>query len=145
MGQFPSNRLRAFMPMGDLEKVREFSFRDIRGFQVLNTTGHKVGSVKDVFVDPNTLEPCFAYLQYEKFLNFNVKSYLVPWDELLLGEDYVQTRWTEQELTPDTRAEQEANLATHGGPPVPAAMTGSGLADQVYEEAEEIVDSLGRP
>ena len=113
MGQWPENRLRAWMPMEDLEGKRDFSFTDIRGFQVLNTTGHKVGTVKDVFVDPNTLEPGFAFLDYQKFMNFNMKSFLVPWEELIIGSDYVQTRWTEQELTPETRAEQEKNLAEH--------------------------------
>jgi sporulation protein YlmC with PRC-barrel domain len=115
MENWPKNRLRAYMPMGDLEGKRDFNFCDIRGFQILNTTGHKVGTVKDVFVDPNTLQPCFAFLGYQKFLNFNVKSFLVPWDELIIGQDYVQTRWTEHELLPETRAEQERNLAGHGG------------------------------
>jgi len=113
MGQFPQNRLRAYMPIGALEGKRDFNFQDIRGFQVLNTTGHKVGAVKDIFVDPNTLEPCFAYLDYQKFLNFNVKAFLVPWEELVIGTDYVQTRWTEHELLPETLAEQQANLAQH--------------------------------
>src|SRR5947209_486540 len=109
MGQMPSNRLEAYMPIGDLEGKRDFSFQDIRGFKILNTTGHKVGTVKDIFVDPNTLEPCFVFLHYEKllgFLNHNLKHLLVPWGELLIGEEYVQTRWTEEELTPQTRAEQ---------------------------------------
>lgn len=92
MGQWPKDRLNAYMPMGDLEDKREFNFTDIRKFQILNTTGHKVGHVKDVFVDPNTLEPCFALLHYEKFMNRNTKSYLVPWSELTVGADYVQTR-----------------------------------------------------
>lgn len=111
MGEMQANRLQAYMPMEDLENTREFTFADIRGFQVLNTTGHKVGKVLDVFVDPNTLEPCFAFLDYEKFMNRNVKSLLVPWEELVLGTDYVQTRWTESELLPETMAEQTANLA----------------------------------
>lgn len=114
------NRLRAYMPMGDLEGKREFDFQDIRGYQILNTTGHKVGTVKEVYVDPNTLEPCFAFLDYQKFMNFNVKSFLVPWEELIIGQDYIQTRWTEQELLPETRREQEQNLAEHGGPGVSA-------------------------
>jgi sporulation protein YlmC with PRC-barrel domain len=120
MGQWPDNRLEAYMPMGDLEGKRDFAFTDIRNYQVLNTTGHKVGTVKDIFVDPNTLEPCFAYLSYEKFMNRNVKHYLVPWRELIIGQDFVQTRWTEDSLLPDTEAEQEENLASHGGPGVPA-------------------------
>lgn len=92
MGQMPANRLEAYMPMGDLEKTRDFNFEDIRGWKVLNTTGHKVGSVKDVYVDPNTLAPHFALLDYEKFMNFNVKDLLVPWHELMLGDGEVRTR-----------------------------------------------------
>ena len=92
MGQMPANRLEAYMPMGDLEKTRDFNFQDIRGWKVLNTTGHKVGAVKDVYVDPNTLEPHFALLDYQKFMNFNVKDLLVPWRELMLGEGEVRTR-----------------------------------------------------
>ena len=110
MGEFPKNRLEAYMPIGDLEGKRDFSFTDIRGFKVMNTTGHKVGAVKDIFVDPNTLEPCFAFLDYQKFMNFNVKSLLVPWHELHIGKDYVQTRWTEDHLLPETQAEQDRNL-----------------------------------
>lgn len=92
MGQMPANRLEAYMPMGDLEKTRDFNFQDIRGWKVLNTTGHKVGAVKDVYVDPNTLEPHFALLDYQKFMNFNVKDLLVPWSELLIGDGEVRTR-----------------------------------------------------
>lgn len=114
MGQMPENRLQAWMPMGDLEGKRDFNFTDIRGFKILNTTGHKVGTVKEIFVDPNTLEPCFAFLSYEKFMNFNMKHYLVPWAELRIGEDYVQTRWTEEHLTPETQAEQSKNLPDGG-------------------------------
>jgi sporulation protein YlmC with PRC-barrel domain len=114
MGEMSEKRLRAYMPMSDLEGKRDFSFQDIRGYQILNTTGHRVGTVKDVFVDPNTLEPCFAFLDYQKFMNFNVKSLLVPWEELNIGSDYVQTRWTEEHLTPETQAEQDQNLAAHG-------------------------------
>jgi sporulation protein YlmC with PRC-barrel domain len=122
MGQMPENRLQAWMPMGDLEGKRDFNFTDIRGFKILNTTGHKVGTVKDLFVDPNTLEPCFAFLSYEKFMNFNMKHYLVPWAELRIGEDYVQTRWTEAHLTPETQAEQSKNLPDGG------AMAGTSAA-----------------
>jgi hypothetical protein len=100
MGQMPENRLEAYMPMGDLEKTRDFNFTDIRGFKVNNTTGHKVGTVKEVFVDPNTLEPCFAFIHYEKFMNWNMKHFLVPWHELILGEDSVQTRPAEPGFEP---------------------------------------------
>ncbi|MCC2672710.1 MAG: PRC-barrel domain [Armatimonadetes bacterium] len=121
MGQMPENRLQAWMPMSDLEGKRDFNFTDIRGFKIMNTTGHKVGAVKEIYVDPNTLEPCFAFLSYEKFMNFNTKHYLVPWDELRIGEGYVQTRWTEEHLLPETIAEQEKNLPD--GAPMPASMS----------------------
>jgi sporulation protein YlmC with PRC-barrel domain len=114
MGQMPENRLQAWMPMSDLEGKRDFNFTDIRGYKILNTTGHKVGTVKDIFVDPNSLEPCFAFLNYEKFMNFNTKHYLVPWAELRIGDSYVQTRWTEERLTAETLAEQEKNLPDGG-------------------------------
>jgi sporulation protein YlmC with PRC-barrel domain len=124
MGQMPENRLQAWMPMSDLEGKRDFNFTDIRGFKIMNTTGHKVGAVKEIYVDPNTLEPCFAFLSYEKFMNFNTKHYLVPWEELRIGEGYVQTRWTEEHLLPETVAEQERNLPD--GAPTPASMASGG-------------------
>src|SRR5207247_1603156 len=90
------DRLIAFTRMGDLEDSREFSFPDIRGWKVLSTHGHEVGKVEEVFVDPNTLEPGWALLHYQKFMNFNTKSLLVPWSELRLGEGTVHTRPTEE-------------------------------------------------
>lgn len=130
MGEWPENRLCAYMPMGALEKHREFEFADIRGVQVVNTTGHHVGTVKEVFVDPNTLEPAFALLDYQKFMNSNTKSLLVPWEELILGANWVQTRWTEDELLPETRAEQQHNLAgmaTDAGADLEEAGMGAGF------------------
>jgi len=124
MGQMPENRLQAWMPMSDLEGKRDFNFTDVRGYKILNTTGHKVGTVKDIFVDPNSLEPCFAFLNYEKFMNFNTKHYLVPWSELRIGDSYVQTRWTEEHLTPATLAEQEKNLPD--GSPATATRVANG-------------------
>ena len=96
MGQMPDNRLIAYTRMSDLEDSREFSFPDIRGWQVLNTTGHPVGKVEEVFVDPNTLQPGWVLLHYHKFMNFNTKSLLVAWSELRLGDHSVQTRPTEE-------------------------------------------------
>jgi sporulation protein YlmC with PRC-barrel domain len=96
MGQMPDNRLIAFTRMSDLEDSREFSFPDIRRWKVLNTTGHEVGKVEEVFVDPNTLQPGWVLLHYHKFMNFNTKSLLVPWSELRLGDKTVHTRPTEE-------------------------------------------------
>jgi PRC-barrel domain len=102
MGQWPANRLAALMCMEDLEGKREFQFPDLRGWRVVNTTGHPVGLVEKVFVDPNTLEPGMVLLQYRKPTNGDAKRLLVPWHELRIGEDFVQTRWSEDVLLPET-------------------------------------------
>jgi len=106
MGQMPDNRLIAFTRMGDLEDSREFSFPDIRGWKVLNTTGHPVGKVEEVFVDPNTLQPGWVVLHYQKFMNFNTKSLLVPWSEIRLGEGTVRTRPTEEHAATGEEADE---------------------------------------
>jgi sporulation protein YlmC with PRC-barrel domain len=99
MGEMPVNRLTAFTRMTDLEGKRTFQFPDIRGWKVLNTTGHEVGKVEEVFVDPNTLEPVMALLHYQKFMNTNTKKLLVPWNEVqILGEGKVRTRPTEEQF-----------------------------------------------
>src|SRR5436190_24146790 len=105
MGQWPEHRLSALIRRSELEAKREFGFPDITGWRVLNTTGHEVGKVEEVFVDPNTLEPGMALLHYRKLLNFNTKSLLVPWHELRVGDDFVMTRWSEEALTPQTAAQ----------------------------------------
>jgi len=99
MGEIPANRLTAFTRMTDLEGKRTFQFPDIRGWKVLNTTGHDVGKVEEVFVDPNSLEPTMALLNYQKFMNRNTKKLLVPWNEVqILGEGKVRTRPTEEQF-----------------------------------------------
>lgn len=110
------------MPMSALEDKRDFSFRDIRDYPVMNTTGHRVGSVDEIFVDPNTRDPMFALLNFDRFTNldkvlnwkFDVKQLLVAWEDLILGDDYVQTRWTESHLRPETLEEQRRNLGDRG-------------------------------
>jgi sporulation protein YlmC with PRC-barrel domain len=106
MGQMPDNRLIAFTRMSDIEDSREFSFPDIRGWKVLNTTGHPVGKVEEVFVDPNTLQPGWVLLHYQKFMNFNTKSLLVPWSEIRLGDKTVRTRPTEEHSVASEEAEE---------------------------------------
>ena len=101
MGQISENRLEAYMPIDDLVGKRSLPFADIRGYEVHATNGKKVGHVKDIYLDPNTLEPCFALLRYEKFLNFNTKRLLVGWQELYIGDGFVQTRRVEEQLRED--------------------------------------------
>ena len=111
MGHWPVNRLSVLTRMEDLDGKRRFSFPDIRGWRVLNTTGHEVGKVGEVFVDPNTREPGMALLHYRKLMNRNTKSFLVPWHELRLGDHFVQTRWSEATLLPETARQVPAARA----------------------------------
>jgi sporulation protein YlmC with PRC-barrel domain len=137
MGQWPENRLSVLMQMNDLEGKREFSFPDIRGWKVLNTTGHEVGKVEEVFVDPNTREPGMVLLHYQKPLNPNTKKLLVPWHELRLGDRFAQTRWSEEELLPETARQ------------VPAAQPATAVAESVevtlrpHPPAEPITSRAG--
>ncbi len=105
MGESTSNRLTVFTRMTDLEGTRRFEFPDIRGWMIQNTTGHEVGQVEEVWVDPNTLRPGLVLLHYKKFMNRNTKKLLVPWEEMLIGDTFVQTRPTEEELLPETVAQ----------------------------------------
>lgn len=105
MGQWSERRLSVLMRLTDLERQRPFNFPDIRGWKVLSTTGHSIGRVKEVFVDPNSRQPAMALLQYKTFLNFNTKMLLAPWGELRLGSDFVMTRSAEDDLRPETAAQ----------------------------------------
>jgi sporulation protein YlmC with PRC-barrel domain len=98
-GEGRMKRITAYTRMSDLEGKREFRSPDIRGWTIVNTTGHEVGKVEEVFVDPNTLEAAMALLHYRKFMNFNTKKLLVPWEELQIVRDgEVRTRPAEDVL-----------------------------------------------
>lgn len=125
MGQWPDNRLSALTRVTDLDGTRwGVDFPDIRGWKVLNTTGHEIGKVEEVFVDPNTREPGMALLHYQKSSDANTKMLLVPWQELRLGEEFVMTRWTEHALLPETQAQvPEAEPAGNIAVPVDVELT----------------------
>jgi len=99
MSEISTRRLPALTRMSELDGKRTFEFTDIRGWKILNTTGHEIGKVEEVFVDPNTLEPMLVLLDYRKFLQFNTKKLLVPWTETqILAEGKVRTRPTEEQF-----------------------------------------------
>jgi len=99
MVEMSVKRLPALMPMSDLDGKREFQFPDIRRWDVLSTTGHKVGTVEEIYVDPNTLVPEMVLLHYRKFLNRNTKRLLVPWEEVqIVGKGQIRTRPTEEQF-----------------------------------------------
>ncbi|MBV9851208.1 MAG: PRC-barrel domain-containing protein [Armatimonadetes bacterium] len=65
---------------------------DPRGFAVLNTTGHHVGKVADLYVDPHTREPYFALLSLGGHaLGIGNRQVLVGYNDLeVVGDKQVK-------------------------------------------------------
>lgn len=62
--------------------------RDPRGFAVINTTGHEVGKVHDLYVDPHTRAPRFALLSLGSHaLGIGNRSILVAYADLEAAAD----------------------------------------------------------
>lgn len=61
---------------------------DPRGYAVLNTTGHEVGKVADLYVDPHTREPYFALLSLGHHpLHLGDRRVLVGFNDLEITGD----------------------------------------------------------
>lgn len=69
---------------------------DPRGFSVMNTTGHNVGKVEDLYVDPHTRLPYFALLSLGNHtLGIGNRKVLVGFDDLqMTGDKEVHVRVT---------------------------------------------------
>ena len=69
---------------------------DPRGFTVMNATGHSVGKVEDLYVDPHTRLPYFAMLSLGNHtLGIGNRKVLVAFDDLqLTGDKEVHVRVT---------------------------------------------------
>lgn len=67
---------------------------DPRGFGVQNPTGHEVGKVADLYVDPHTRLPHFALLSLGNHtLGIGNRRILVAYDDLtLVGNKVVQVK-----------------------------------------------------
>ncbi len=67
---------------------------DPRGYTVLNTTGHDVGKVADLYVDPHTRQPQFALLSLGNHtLGLGNRKVLVRFQDLEIRSDkQVQVR-----------------------------------------------------
>ena len=67
---------------------------DPRGFTVLNTTGHHVGKVADLYVDPHTREPFFALLSLGNHaLGIGNRNVLVGYDDIeVIADKQVRVR-----------------------------------------------------
>ena len=65
---------------------------DPRGYKVLNTAGHTVGKVSDLYVDPHTREPFFALLSLGSHpLGLGNRQVLVGYSDLeVTGDKQVQ-------------------------------------------------------
>ncbi len=63
-------------------------FGDPRGYAVINTTGHSVGKVSDLYVDPNTRRPYFALLALGGHtLGIGDRHVLVGYDDIEVTAD----------------------------------------------------------
>ena len=69
---------------------------DPRGFTVLNTTGHDIGTVRDLYVDPTTRLPEFALLSLgNKPLGIGDRQILVAYTAVeVVGEKQVKVHIT---------------------------------------------------
>lgn len=71
-------------------------FGDPRGFTILNSTGHDVGKVADLYVDPHTRQPHFAVLTLGSHtLGLGNRSVLVGYEDIeVAGEKQARVRAT---------------------------------------------------
>jgi hypothetical protein len=61
---------------------------DPRGYTVVNTTGHDVGKVADLYVDPHTRQPFYALLQLGNHpLGIGDRRVLVSYDDITSDSD----------------------------------------------------------
>ena len=69
---------------------------DPRGHAVMNTTGHDVGKVSDLYVDPHTRQPFFALLSLGNHtLGIGNRNVLVGYDDLeVIADKQVRVRVT---------------------------------------------------
>lgn len=67
---------------------------DPRGYTVQNPTGHDVGKVSDLYVDPNTRRPHFALLSLGGHaFGIGARSVLVGFDDIeITGDKQVRVR-----------------------------------------------------
>ncbi|BDI30689.1 hypothetical protein CCAX7_27400 [Capsulimonas corticalis] len=63
-------------------------FADPRGFTVVNPTGHDVGKVDDLYVDPHTRQPFYALLALGNHpLGIGDRRVLVSYDDITSDSD----------------------------------------------------------
>ena len=60
---------------------------DLIGMKVEGTDGKKLGTIKDLVINPINGDVDYAVLDYGGFLGVNDKYFAVPWDALKLNDD----------------------------------------------------------
>jgi sporulation protein YlmC with PRC-barrel domain len=60
---------------------------DLIGMKVEGTDGKKLGTIKDLVIDPMEGDIDYAVLDYGGFLGVSDKYFAVPWDALQLSDD----------------------------------------------------------
>ena len=60
---------------------------DVIGMKVEGTDGKKLGTIKDLVIDPLDGDVDYAVLDYGGFLGVNDKYFAVPWEALKISDD----------------------------------------------------------
>ena len=60
---------------------------DLIGMKVEGTDGKKLGTIKDLVIDPINGDVDYAVLDYGGFLGVNDKYFAVPWEALKISDD----------------------------------------------------------
>jgi len=60
---------------------------DLIGMKVEGTDGKKLGTIKDLVIDPLDGDVDYAVLDYGGFLGINDKYFAVPWEALKISDD----------------------------------------------------------
>lgn len=75
----------------DLSQARDKSGvlkgSDLIGMKVEDTDGKKLGTIKDLVIDPDEGDIDYAVLDYGGFLGINDKFFAVPWEALKFSAD----------------------------------------------------------
>ena len=60
---------------------------DLIGLKVEGTDGKKLGTIKDLVINPTDGDVNYAVLDYGGFLGVNDKYFAVPWEALKINDD----------------------------------------------------------
>ncbi|MHB0999032.1 MAG: PRC-barrel domain-containing protein [Armatimonadota bacterium] len=75
--------------LSDLDEATRLlgSFKDIRGYSVINPRGDEVGRVDDLYMDPKQGKLAMASITFGGVWGFGAKRVLIPMDQLEIVDD----------------------------------------------------------